>query len=113
MLEYVLRFVVGGIAVSAFAVLGDLLRPKSFAGLFGAAPSIAVATLLIAIQEKGASFAAAEGRSMVGALALAAYSWTVCVLLKKFRISSPAATVAALGAWLLVAFGLQQTFLGL
>ncbi len=114
MLEYVLRFVVGGISVSAFAVLGDLLRPKRVSGLFCAAPSIAVATLLIAIQEKGASFAAAEGRSMVvGALALAAYSWTVCVLLKKFRISSPAATVAALGAWLLVAFGLQQTFLGL
>jgi transposase len=33
------------IAVSAFAALGDTLRPKSFAGLFGAAPSIALATL--------------------------------------------------------------------
>jgi len=45
MLEYVLRFLAGGIAVSAFAALGDTLRPKSFAGLFGAAPSIALATL--------------------------------------------------------------------
>jgi len=43
MLEYV-RFLAGGIAVSAFAALGDTLRPKSFAGLFGAAPSIALAT---------------------------------------------------------------------
>jgi hypothetical protein len=33
MTEYVIRFLVGG------AVLGDLLRPKSFAGLLGAAPS--------------------------------------------------------------------------
>ena len=37
-MEYLVRFLVGGIVVSAFAVLGDLLRPKSFAGLFGALP---------------------------------------------------------------------------
>ena len=42
MLEYGLRFLAGGIAVSAFAALGDTLRPKSFAGLFAAAPSIAL-----------------------------------------------------------------------
>ena len=30
MLEYALRFLAGGIAVSAFAALGDSLRPKSF-----------------------------------------------------------------------------------
>ena len=54
MLEYGLRFLAGGIAVSAFAALGDALRPKSFAGLFGAAPSIALATLLITLSHKGA-----------------------------------------------------------
>jgi hypothetical protein len=91
MLEYGLRFLAGGIAVSAFAALGDTLRPKSFAGLFGAAPSIALATLLITLSHKGAPFAAMEGRSMiVGAFALAAYSWVVCVLLKKFLLSSAA-----------------------
>jgi Protein of unknown function (DUF3147) len=89
MLEYALRFLAGGIAVSAFAALGDTLRPKSFAGLFGAAPSIAIATLLITVSQKGAPFAALEGRSMiVGAFALAAYSWVVCVLLKKFLVDS-------------------------
>ena len=31
-LEYVIRFVAGGMLVSAFAVLDDMLRPKSFAG---------------------------------------------------------------------------------
>jgi hypothetical protein len=45
MLEYGLRFLAGGIAVSAFATLGDTLRPKSFAGLFGAAPSIALSAI--------------------------------------------------------------------
>ena len=106
MLEYGLRFLAGGIAVSAFAALGDTLHPKSFAGLFRAAPSIALATLFITLSQKGAPFVAMEGRSMiVGAFALAAYSWTVCVLLKKFRLSSWAATMAALIVWFAVALG--------
>jgi hypothetical protein len=108
MLEYGLRFLAGGIAVSAFAALGEALRPKGFAGLFGAAPSIALATLLITLSQKGAPFAAAEGRSMiVGAFALAAYSWVVCVLLKKFLLSSWTATTAALVIWFLVALGVS------
>ena len=48
MTEYLVRFLVGGVVVSAFAVFSDALRPKSFAGLFGAAPSVALATLAIA-----------------------------------------------------------------
>ena len=72
MLEYGSRFLAGGIAVPAFTALGDTLRPKSFAGLFGAAPSIALATLLITLSQKGAPFVAMESRSMiVGAFALA------------------------------------------
>jgi len=107
-LEYGLRFLAGGVAVSAFATLGDMLRPKSFAGLFGAAPSIALATLLITLARKGAPFAAVEGRSMiVGAFALAAYSWVVCVLLKKFLMSSWTATMAALIVWFVTALGLS------
>jgi len=108
MIDHLLRFFIGGIAVSSFAALGDTLRPKSFAGLFGAAPSIALATLLITLSQKGAPFAAVEGRSMiVGAFALAAYSWTVCVLLKKFMMSSLTATLAALVVWFAVAFAFR------
>jgi hypothetical protein len=108
MLEYALRFLAGGIAVSAFAALGDTLRPKPFAGLFGAAPSIALATLLITVARRGAPFAALEGRSMiVGAFALAAYSWVVCSLLKNLLLSSWAATITALVVWFVVAFGVS------
>ena len=86
MLELLLRFIAGGIAVSVFAAFGDAIRPKSFAGLFGAAPSIALATILITLSQKGAPFAAVEGRSMIaGALALAAYSWIVCVFAQEIH----------------------------
>jgi hypothetical protein len=63
--EFVLRFLIGGAVISAFASLGDVLRPKSFAGLFGAAPSIALATMGMTIARHGKEYAAIEGRSMV------------------------------------------------
>ena len=68
--QILIRFLVGGAVVSAFAILGDLLKPKSFAGLFGAAPSVALATLGLTIATEGPSYAATEARSMMaGAVA--------------------------------------------
>jgi uncharacterized membrane protein (GlpM family) len=113
MAEYLLRFVLGGLLVSLFAVLGDLLRPKSFAGLFGAAPSVAIATLGIAAAEHGSDYAAMESRSMMyGALALAAYGVAVCHLLMRTRLRAVTATLIALVVWLVVGFGLQAVLAG-
>ena len=47
-MERLLRAVIGGVVVSAFALLGDVFQPKRFAGLFGAAPSVALASLGLA-----------------------------------------------------------------
>ena len=75
MSQILIRFLVGGAVVSAFAIIGDLLKPKSFAGLFGAAPSVALATLGLMVATEGASYAATEARSMmVGAIAFTAYA---------------------------------------
>ncbi len=107
MSEYLVRFLVGGIVVSAFAMLGDLLRPKSFAGLFGAAPSVALATLAIAVHQHGAGYAADQSRAMMaGATALAVFSVAVCHLLMRARLSAGLATSLAMVVWLVVAFGL-------
>ena len=64
MTEYIVRFLIGGVVVSAFSMLGDLLRPKSFAGLFGAAPSVALATLGIAVYWDCADYAAQQSWAM-------------------------------------------------
>jgi hypothetical protein len=105
--EYLIRFFAGGLMVSAFAAIGDAVRPKSFAGLFGAAPSIAIATLVIALFKQGPLYAATEGHSMVlGAAALAAYSLISCQLLKRFQLSGFVATLLATIAWFTFAFGL-------
>jgi hypothetical protein len=82
MAELAIRFLLGGTVVSLFAVLGSALKPPSFAGLFGAAPSIAIATLTLAFFKEGGAYARIESHSMViGAIGLIAYSafclWTV------------------------------------
>lgn len=60
--------------VSAFATLGDVLKPKSFAG-FAAAPSVALAMLGLTIMTEGKVYAAREARSMIaGALAFCVYA---------------------------------------
>jgi Protein of unknown function (DUF3147) len=111
--EYIFRFFIGGFAVTAFAVLGDLFRPKSFAGLFGAAPSIALATLAIAFWNQGAEYAAIESRSMmIGALALCFYSIAVCELMKRCELSALVVTAASLIAWMFVALGGKWLLLG-
>jgi hypothetical protein len=112
-LDYLLRFLAGGAAVSLFAVAADLLRPKSFAGLFGAAPSVALASLALAFWRHGYDYVAIEGRSMIlGAIALLVYSLLVCQLLMRWRWSALAATVTATVAWLVVALGLEHALLG-
>jgi hypothetical protein len=107
MTEYIVRFLVGGVVVSAFAMLGDVLRPKSFAGLFGAAPSVALATLGIAVYHHGPGYAATQSHSMIaGAIALGVYAVVVCQLVIRARLRAAPATLLALVVWLMVALGL-------
>ena len=112
-LEYLIRFLVGCAVVSLFATAGDVLRPKSFAGLFGAAPSVALPTLTLAFLKNGGSYVATEGRSMIlGGVGLAVYIFVVCQLIMRVRCSALTSTSAAIVAWLVVAIGLKQAVLG-
>ena len=86
MSQILVRFIVGGFVVSFFALIGDLLKPKSFAGLFGAAPSVALATLALTAAKEGSSYAASEARSMmVGALAFFCYASFVSWIMMRYK----------------------------
>jgi uncharacterized membrane protein (GlpM family) len=112
MMELIIRFIVGGLVVSFFAVLGDVLKPKSFAGLFGAAPSVALATLALAIMANGKAYAALEARSMIlGACAFIVYAWCCMRIMTKHDARAKAATIAALAVWLACALGGWLVFL--
>jgi len=105
-MEIVIRFLVGGVVVAAFAVAGDILKPKSFAGLFGAAPSVALASLGLTIAKNGTNYASTECRSMLaGAVALRIYGALVCVLLARTRTSPVVASMASMLAWFAASAG--------
>ena len=107
MKEFILRFLIGGTLVSVFALVGDLLRPKSFAGLFGAAPSIALASLGLAIVTEGKDYAAVEARSMiVGAIAFFLYASIVSTVMMRYKPPALTATVALIPVWFVAAYGL-------
>src|ERR1700684_141722 len=107
MKEMVFRFLVGGIVVSTFSTLGDVLKPKSFAGLFGAAPSVALATLALTVAKEGIHYTSIEARSMLaGALALGVYSYSVMKVMARRKRSAVFVSLSLLSVWCVVAFGL-------
>jgi len=106
------RFVVGGLVVSVFALIGGSLKPKSFAGLFGAAPSVALATLGLTVAKEGRSYAAIEARSMiVGAIAFFIYASFVSWMMMHYKAKALWATICSIPLWLSVAFGLWKWWL--
>jgi uncharacterized membrane protein (GlpM family) len=103
-MDLIFRFLVGGFVVSFFAVIGDVLKPKSVAGLFGAAPSVALATLSLTIIADGKAYAALESRSMiVGACAFFVYACCCMRVMAKYKVSATTATIAGLAIWLVCA----------
>jgi hypothetical protein len=105
--EILLRAMVGGVVVSSFALLGDLLKPKSFAGLFGAAPSVALSTIVLAVTKQGKEYVSVEARSMLlGSLAFFLYASVVSRLLMRRKLPVLRVTSLAIGLWSVCAFGL-------
>lgn len=105
-MQILFRFIIGGLVVSLFAALADALKPKSFAGLFAAAPSVAIGTLGLTILSEGKLFAATEARSMIfGAIALFFYAMVSMQLMMKYKMGAASASISALTIWIICAMG--------
>jgi hypothetical protein len=112
MVDIVLRFLIGGAVVSVFALMGDIFKPKSFAGLFGAAPSVALATLGLTVVKHGHNYAASEARSMLaGAVAFFAYASVASWLMMRRDLRALRVTLGLLPLWFLIAIGLWIVWL--
>lgn len=106
------RFLVGGAIVSAFSLLGGLFRQRSFAGLFSAAPSVALATLSLTILHQGSHYASIESRSMIaGATAFFVYACAVTLILARYSTKTLPTTSVCLVLWLGTSLGLWFVFL--
>jgi uncharacterized membrane protein (GlpM family) len=92
----------GGTLVVMFALLSEGLSPKRFAGLFSAAPAVAIAGLTIALLDKGPHEAHEGATGMIaGSAGMIAYAAWAVRLLSRTRASLAAAI--ALGAWVAAA----------
>jgi hypothetical protein len=94
-----LKTVCGGALVLLFAALAEMLKPKRFAGIFGAAPTVALAGLIIGLIDKGPAEQAVSARTMIaGAVGLTAYSLIAVPALNRLG-PAKGASIAGLG-WL-------------
>jgi len=95
-----IKAVNGGLFVVLFALLAEALEPKRFAGVFSAAPSVALANLIVVIVSKGHGEGIANTRGMViGAFALSCLLGAVAV--RRYRALS--GSLALIVVWLVVA----------
>ncbi|MFB7506889.1 DUF3147 family protein [Streptomyces broussonetiae] len=65
LLEIFLKAFVGGLLVVAFALLAETIEPKRLAGVFAAAPSVALAGLILTVVFKGNHEAMDAARGML------------------------------------------------
>ncbi len=99
------KTIVGAIAVVAFSVVGEAAKPKRFAGLFAAAPSIAIASLAITALAKGGKGAVPYAQGMLmGSAGMIAYCLVSLYLIE--RLHALAGSVLSWLAWFIVAGGL-------
>jgi uncharacterized membrane protein (GlpM family) len=100
----------GGIGVVLFAAIAEVVDPKKFAGLFSAAPSIALASLIISATDRGPASAAQSALGMVpGAAGMFAYCALGAMIIP--RLGALRGSVVALLGWCSVAGGLYLALL--
>ncbi len=94
-----IRAVNGGLFVVAFALVGEVAIPKRFAGIFSAAPSVALANLVVVLVSKGSSEAQQQSWGMiVGAVVLILVCAAGVPLLKRWHAFR--GSLAICSAWL-------------
>ena len=104
------RVLAGGALVAGFAVLGDTLKPKMFAGLFAGAPSVATVSLLVTGIASGPAKDAKLATGMIaGAIGLVFYSVLAAILVK--HLDAVVGSAVAWIAWLIVAAAVYLVFL--
>lgn len=91
-----IKAVVGGLLVVVFSLVGQVVQPKRFAGVFSAAPAVALASLLLTSLIKGPSMAIPQTVGMIiGSAAMIVYCAVTLFAVDRFR-----ALVGSLAAWL-------------
>lgn len=101
-LTILIRAAAGGLLVLAFALISEAVKPKRFAGLFSAAPAVAIAGLVVTLATSPSTDARDASLGMLaGSAGMLAYSVAVVGLLR--GRNSQLASAIAMVAWFGVA----------
>lgn len=100
-LEYIARFIAGGLLVCVFALISEMCKPKQFAGIFSAAPSVLLAGLIITLIIKGPPHAilTAEG-AIAGAVGMIFFCVVATPAIERYK-TLPGSLLSLVG-WLVV-----------
>ena len=110
--DILLRSLIGGVVVSAFAVLGDMIKPNSLGGTTAAAPAIALASMGLMLHQQGKAYTALEARSMVaGAIAFLVYATLVSYVEMRRKPRAVVSASALMVVWFGVAAALWAVWL--
>jgi uncharacterized membrane protein (GlpM family) len=105
-----IRAAAGGSLVLAFAVLSEAVKPKRFAGLFSAAPAVAIAGLVVTLATSPSSDAQDGSLGMLAGVAgMVLYAAAVVALLKQH--GAHLASAVAIIVWFVVAGALAVPLL--
>ncbi|TMD09589.1 MAG: DUF3147 family protein [Chloroflexi bacterium] len=107
-----LKALAGGTLVTVFAFISDAFRPRFLlAGLFSAAPAVALSSLLVTSLLSGRQAAAIGARGMIaGAVGFVVYAALAAFLVQ--RLGALWGSTVSWVAWAAVAFGLYAVLTG-
>jgi hypothetical protein len=93
--ELAVRGLAGGVLVVLFSLVGEVVDPKAFAGLFSSAPSVAVASLAITLLAEGAR----TGRHDCAGMIVGGVGMAACCASAAASVSRVGARWGSLVAW--------------
>lgn len=112
MTDLLLRLIIGGVVVSLFAILGDVIKPKSLSGISAAAPAVALATVVMTMHKKGIAITTLEARSMfAGAIAYLCFAVAISYVQMRYKPKALVGAAALLPLWAVVAAVLWAVWL--
>jgi len=99
------KALLGGLAAAGFSLVGQAGHPRRFAGLFAAAPSVALASLALTVALKGPAATVPYAQGMlIGSAGMLVYCLVSLYLID--RLHAPVGSILSWLVWLLVAGGL-------
>ena len=103
-----LKALAGGGFVVLFSLVGESTKPKTFAGLFSAAPSIAIAGLLVTTASKSTARAIPDTEGMIlGSIAMVVCCLAGVVAIRRW--DARRGSLALIAVWSVVAAALYAT----